>query len=258
MPLLFGRDLRQTLARGGPMPARTAIALVAQALDGLAVAHAAGFVHRDIKLENLFLEDDGTLKVLDFGVAKIATDGAPGLTAPGVSPGTPRTMSPEQCAGGVVDARADLYAAGLALYELVTGRGPFDDQRGNAHALRFAHCERAPMPPSELAPHTVGPELDAVILRALAKSPDDRFQSASEMAAALRRLLPAEAARSPRSIRRSRLRRPAPRKPPRAWIPAAASALAVAFFALGLAFGRTLPLAGGPQRAAPSIPAAKL
>lgn len=259
MPLLSGRDLRAVLARGGPMPARDAIALIAQALDGLAVAHAAGLVHRDVKLENLFLEDDGTLKVLDFGVAKIAGSGAMALTDPGASPGTPRTMAPEQCTGGAVDARADLYAVGLALYELCAGRGPFDDLRGNGHALRFAHSERAPLPPSRFAPQSIGPELDAVILRALAKSPADRFQTAAEMAAALRRALPVEAP-APKSSRRPRGRRIPARRAPSPWIPAAASLLAVAFFALGLAFGRTLPLLGGPDRdrAAPAAPAIKL
>ncbi|APR83239.1 serine/threonine protein kinase [Minicystis rosea] len=260
MPLLRGRDLRTALACSGTFHPHAALALVAQALDGLAAAHAAGLVHRDVKLENLFLEDDGTLKVLDFGVAKVMRAGSFGLTQPGVSPGTPRTMAPEQCAGVTVDARADLYAIGLALHELVTGRGPFDELRDD-RAIRFAHCDRTPLPPSRFAPQLIGPELDALILRALAKSPADRFQTAAEMAAAVRALLPAprapESSRPPPLIRprahRRRLRRPEKR-----WIPAVASALAVASFALGLAFGRTLPLLGAPDRGSPTVPATKL
>ena len=265
MPLLLGRDLRDELGRGGALPADAAAALVAQALDGLSAAHAAGFVHRDVKPENLFLEADGTLKVLDFGVAKALGGGAGGATDHGASPGTPRSMAPEQCAGGPVDARADVYAAGLVLYELVAGRGPYDDLLGNDHALRYAHCTRRPAPPSAISPRPVPPALDALVLRALAKSPADRFQSAAEMAAALRGLLRAggEPAPAPSAPRRSSPPRRAPlaaggrrlragrRRPP--WVPAALSALALASFALGLLFGSALPLAA-PWRAAVEVP----
>ena len=250
VPLLRGRDLRDELAGRGPLPARLAVGLIAQALDGLAAAHAAGLVHRDVKLENLFLEDDGTVKVLDFGVAKITRDGALGLTDPGSPPGTPRSMAPEQCAGAEVDARADLYAAGLALYELVTGRGPFDDLRGNDHAMRYAHCSRDPAPPSRFAKVPDG--LDAIVLRALAKAPQDRFQSAGEMATALRELCAEPQAPPPRPRRRRERRSHGP------WITATASTLAVAFFAAGLAFGRALPLVGAQDHAPAGVSATKL
>jgi eukaryotic-like serine/threonine-protein kinase len=267
MPLLRGRDLRDELARAGALPVDTAVELVAQALDGLAEAHAAGFVHRDVKLENLFLEEDGTLRVLDFGVAKVVRAGARGHTDPGASPGTPRTMAPEQCSGGPVDARADVYAVGLALYELVAGRGPFDDLRGNDHALRYAHCERRPVAPSAVAPQPLPPALDALILRALAKSPAERFQTAAEMAVALRLLLRlgddptlVEAAQRPRpsrSMRRARRLSSPPgsrRRLRRLAIPWVPSVMAVAFFALGLVFGRALLFAAAPERS----PAASL
>lgn len=267
MPLLRGRDLRRELARAGALPASAAARLVALALDGLAAAHAAGIVHRDVKLENLFLGDDGSLKVLDFGVAKaIAARPDDGRTCPGASPGTPRTMAPEQCSGGPVDARTDVYAAGLSLYELCAGRGPFDDVRGNDHALRFAHCDRLPPAPSSVARQPIAPELEAVILKALAKSPADRFQSAAEMAEALRRALHREeqtelAARPASALdqgpqivatrprpRPSRLARKGharasirPRSRARgAAMHAAIAALAVAIFALGIAFGRSI------------------
>jgi serine/threonine protein kinase len=254
MPLLRGRDLRDELARAGALSATTAIALAAQALDGLGAAHAAGLVHRDVKLENLFLGEDGALRVLDFGVAKVMDEGFLCRTEPGAAPGTPRTMAPEQCAGEAVDARADLYAVGLALYELLTGRGPFDELRGQDQALRFAHCERAPEPPSRFA-RGVSEALDEVVLKALAKAPARRFQTAVEMAEALRRLLPAPrgeggpASRAPLS--RAPLSRPRPsrRRPalgraerqPKPWIPAVISASALAFFTLGWVFGATLP-----------------
>ena len=257
MPLLRGRDLRDEIARGGPLAATTAIALTAQALDGLGTAHAAGLVHRDVKLENLFLGEDGALRVLDFGVAKVMDEGFLCRTEPGAAPGTPRTMAPEQCAGVPVDARADLYAVGLALYEMLTGRGPFDELRGLDHALRFAHCERAPEPPSRFA-RGVGEALDTVVLRALAKAPGERFQTAAEMAEALRALLPpargegGPSSRAPisrsrpsrrRAVERTAVRTAMRRATRRArpWIPAAISACALAFFTLGVVFGATLP-----------------
>ncbi|AUX47413.1 protein kinase [Sorangium cellulosum] len=196
MELLEGRDLRVELARLGVVAIPTALGLVQQALSALSLAHAEGIVHRDLKLENLFLCDDGTLKVLDFGVAKLLHAGA-SLTAPDAVVGTPRTMSPEQCAALPIDPRADIYAMGLVLYELVAGRGPFDELRGKRDALRFAHCEREPPPPSRLAPQPIPPALERLILRAIAKAPEHRFQTAADMEAAVRRLLGARGGAAP-------------------------------------------------------------
>ncbi|WP_438024767.1 serine/threonine-protein kinase [Sorangium sp. So ce233] len=187
MELLEGRDLRTELARLGVVAVPTALGLVLQALSALSLAHSAGIVHRDLKLENLFLCDDGTLKVLDFGVAKLLHAGA-SLTDPDAVIGTPRTMAPEQCAARPIDPRADIYAMGLVLYELVAGRGPFDELRGRRDALRFAHCEREPPPPSRLAPQPIPPAVERLILRAIAKAPEHRFQTAADMEAAVRRL----------------------------------------------------------------------
>ncbi|MCK6587371.1 MAG: protein kinase, partial [Polyangiaceae bacterium] len=100
--------------------------------------------------------------------------------------GTARTMAPEQHASGSVDARTDIYAAGLVLYELVAGRGPFDEVRGQEQAMRFAHCERRPPPPSTFAPQEVPAPVEEAILKAIEKRPERRFQSAAEMAATLR------------------------------------------------------------------------
>ncbi|MCC6559132.1 MAG: serine/threonine protein kinase, partial [Polyangiaceae bacterium] len=185
MELLCGRDLRAELAGARYLEVAAALACMEQALEGLAAAHEAGIVHRDVKLENLFLCEGGLLKLLDFGVAKLDSAGA-WQTAADALVGTPRTMAPEQCRPGPVDARADLYAAGLALYELVTGRGPFDDLRGQPDALRFAHCDRPPPPPSRIAPQPIPPDVERIILRALEKSPARRFQTAREMAAEIR------------------------------------------------------------------------
>ncbi|WP_437894687.1 serine/threonine-protein kinase [Sorangium sp. So ce124] len=187
MELLEGRDLRTELARLGVVAVPTALDLVLQALSALSLAHAAGIVHRDLKLENLFLCDDGTLKVLDFGVAKLLHASA-SMTAPDAVIGTPRTMAPEQCAAQPIDPRADIYAMGLVLYELVAGRGPFDELRGRGDALRFAHCEREPPPPSRFAPQPIPAALEQLILRAIAKAPEHRFQTAADMEAAVRRL----------------------------------------------------------------------
>ncbi len=235
MELLRGRDLRATLAHTGPLPVARALDLAAQALDGLAAAHAAGVVHRDVKLENLFLGDDGTLKVLDFGIAKIA-HGDAALTLPGAVVGTLLTMAPEQFLQAAVDRRADVYAAGLALYELLTGQGPFDELRGMPQALQFAHCERPPPAPSRLARRPIAEGVEAAILRALAKSPGDRFQSAREMADALRR----------QGARERPWRRPF-RRAARALIPAALAAI----FALGVAVGRV-----GAEPPRPALPSA--
>jgi serine/threonine-protein kinase len=193
---LRGRTLREELRARGPLPVVEAIDYTCQALDGLARAHAAGLVHRDVKLDNLFLCDAAAgrrvVKLLDLGVAKLL-DGAAEragfaprafLTREGVCVGTLRYLAPEQIVGPRVDQRADLYAAGMVLYILVAGRGPFDGARGPA-AVVGAHLGCVPRPPSCVRPGAIPAELDAVVLRALAKDPAARWQSAAEMRVAL-------------------------------------------------------------------------
>lgn len=229
MELLEGRDLRRELRRLGVLSVPAALSLVAQVLDGLEVVHGAGIVHRDIKLDNLFLCDDGSLKILDFGIAKRDRRGSP-VTGHGIL-GTARSMAPEQHANGIVDARTDIYAAGLVLYELIAGRGPFDEVRGREHAMRYAHCERRPPPPSTVAPQEVPKDVEEAILKAIAKRPDHRFQSAAEMAAVLRDLL---AGTSKTESAASPSRRP--QAAPALW-----SWLASAAEALGSVGGRIFP-----------------
>jgi serine/threonine protein kinase len=185
MELLEGNDLRRELARFGMLAVPSAIGLVAQALSALSVVHRASIVHRDVKLENLFLCADGRLKLLDFGIARSDEGARLGRTGCGVALGTPRAMAPEQHDAGSVDARTDLYAVGVALFELVTGRGPFDEEARTIDALRIAHCRKAPPAPSSLARQPVSPAFDRVVLRALDKDPARRFASADELRRAL-------------------------------------------------------------------------
>lgn len=202
MEYLPGQSLADVVAaRGGWLPVAEAVEIVQQALDGLSAAHANGLVHRDIKLDNLFLCDQTTqagkrlVKILDFGVAKVmsgAGDGAPAPlmvpTGTGVVVGTPRFFAPEQARGKALDHRADIYAVGLVLYSLVAGRGPFDEAR-NITEMAKAHVFTKPDPPSVYARQTIPDRLDGIVLRAIAKKPEQRFQSATEFSAMLGRVL---------------------------------------------------------------------
>lgn len=189
--ILRGETLQDYLKRCGYLPLRECIALGSQLLAGLGAAHAQGLVHRDIKPANLFLVGEGehmTLKILDFGVAKLTrpSDQVTGLSAPtaeGLMLGTPRYMAPEQVAGSPVDGRTDLYAAALVLYIMATGFGPFDDVRGFVELCK-AQALRKPHPPSGIVA-TLPKAFDELVLRALEKSPDDRYADAAEMQRAL-------------------------------------------------------------------------
>jgi serine/threonine-protein kinase len=194
MPLLVGHTLSEELRQRGYLPPTEAVELVQQLLSALDIAHQAGLVHRDIKLDNLFLCDDGAgrrlLKLLDFGIAKVLPDAqlceVAGLrTQDGTIMGTPRFIPPEQATGSEVGPSADLYGAGIVLYELLTGRDPFQHVTGVVSLLKAHVSEDAPIP-SAIAPQPIEPVLDAVVMRALAKRPQDRYASAAELSAALR------------------------------------------------------------------------
>jgi len=198
MEYLPGRSLSEEAeARGGYLPVAEALDMTRQALDGLAYAHEAGLIHRDIKLDNLFVvepkkgTDKKIVKILDFGVAKVTDTGSDDAPAPlmvptgmGVVVGTPRFFAPEQARGQKLDHRADIYAMGLVLYNLVAGRGPFDHCQTITEMAR-AHVLTPPAPPSQLAPQPVPAALDEVVLRAVAKAPDERWPSAEAFAEAL-------------------------------------------------------------------------
>jgi len=198
MERLYGRTFRDELAARGPLPPLEALDRVTQALAGLAAAHGAGVVHRDVTLDNLFLCDPDaegrrSVKVLDFGVAKLVAVGL-GAPAPlmfqteqGVLVGSPRYLAPEQITGRPVDARTDVYAAALVLYTLLAGRGPFDHAAQLGDILR-AHTAELPAPPSRHAPGPLPAALDRAVLRALDKDPERRFPSAAAFAAELSRV----------------------------------------------------------------------
>jgi serine/threonine-protein kinase len=189
MELLRGATLAAELRARGTMPMLEAVAYTRELLSALAAAHELGIVHRDIKPENLFLHsqtgDRSVLKVLDFGLARVLPM-APGSLQPlalptgtGMIVGSPRFMSPEAARGQRVDHRADIHAAGLVLYVMLTGRGPFD------HAGPHDTFSIVPDPPSRHAPAPLPPLLDDVVLTALRSNPDERFQNANAFSSAL-------------------------------------------------------------------------
>ena len=194
MELLRGEDLTSFLGRQGVLTPLVAIEIGKQLLSALDAAHMLGVVHRDVKPDNIFLvRDVGApggirIKVLDFGIAKLVGDqlGPKPKTKGGSILGTPAYMAPEQCRGGAeIDARADLYAVGCILFELLTGRPPFMAE-GGGEVMAMHIYEPAPRL-SQLAPH-LPPDLDALIAKLLTKQPVDRAPSASWAYAALERV----------------------------------------------------------------------
>jgi len=192
MEYLRGRPLSQVLARG-LLPLEDVVRIVVPLCRGLAAAHRAGIVHRDLKPENIFVsrrDTADTVKILDFGVSKIK-EGAfqdRKITKSGDVLGSPLYMSPEGSRGDAeLDGRADLYAVGVMLYEMCAGQVPFSAD--NYLRVLHQHVSEAPRPPRSLRPDLPA-EVEAIILRALAKSPDDRFQTADELAEALTTAVP--------------------------------------------------------------------
>jgi serine/threonine-protein kinase len=181
MALIEGESLADRLARVGPLDETMAADIAWQIADALDYAHHQGVVHRDIKPSNILLATDGRALLTDFGVALALDD--PALTRTGHTVGTPAYMAPEQANGAAVDGRADLYSLGVVLYQMVTGRTPF---RGNTPQVLHAHVYDPPPAPSTIA--RVSPGMEAIILRALAKDPPERFLTGAAMAQALAHL----------------------------------------------------------------------
>src|SRR5215472_12802363 len=175
MEFVRGETLQRLADRMGPMPPDLAAQLCAQALDGLAHAHRAGIVHRDLKPGNIMVTDEGLVKVMDFGIARIA--GSEHLTSDGLAMGTPAYMAPEQILGHETDARSDIYAMGIVLYSLWTGQPPFHAET----PIAIAHKQVTDLPtPVNVVRPNLPMWCDAVLARALAKDPADRFQTAQE------------------------------------------------------------------------------
>jgi len=180
MELVEGVSLDERL-RHGPLPAAEAVRCIDQILSALAYAHSRGVIHRDIKPANMMLTPDGTVKLMDFGIAKGATDRK--LTMTGTTMGSLYYMSPEQIRGATsLDARSDLYSVGVSLYELVTGKRPFDGD--SQFAIMSAHLEKTPVPPIAID-HSLPPALNDLILLSVNREPEARFQTAAAFRNAL-------------------------------------------------------------------------
>ena len=188
MELVAGRTIADRIRTDGPVPAPTALAWAAQICEALKVAHAAKVVHRDIKPSNVMVTDAGTVKVLDFGIARFVEQQTTrtGLTAAGMVIGSAEYMSPEQAQGGHVDARSDLYSLGGLLYFTLTGRGPFEAD--SPVGLAYQHVTRTPEAPSRYRQGIPRP-VDAFVLSLLAKDPQDRPGDARTVGERIRGLL---------------------------------------------------------------------
>ncbi|MBI4462856.1 MAG: protein kinase [Acidobacteria bacterium] len=226
MEHIGGRTLESLLAaQGGErLPVETALELAQQLAEALAYAHAQGIIHRDIKPANILVTPEGRAKITDFGIAKLALAQA---TLPGQILGTPSFMSPEQVSGDAVDGRSDLFSLGVILYWLLTGDKPFTGDTTTAVSFKIVYKD--PVPASQLNP-ALGPHVDYMLDRALAKNPDQRYQNGRELAADLDDLRHDRAPRSAAhagpvpGIDRTTLRQPARRAaPPDATLPLAAA-----------------------------------
>ncbi len=228
MELFEGSTLESVLAERGHLQPDEAARIVGSVLLGLGHAHQQGVVHRDVKPGNILIDRDGLVKVTDFGIAKAAFAGED-LTTTGNLLGTSGYLAPEQITGGPIDARTDLYATGIVLYEALTGRTPF---RGETHiATATMRLTKDPVPPRALR-SGIPRELDQVVMRALARDPDDRYRSAREMHEALSRAVPSSGHAMPSSAAPRAEPGPAP-SPVRSWLAVPLLILLVAALAVG-------------------------
>jgi beta-lactam-binding protein with PASTA domain/tRNA A-37 threonylcarbamoyl transferase component Bud32 len=186
MELVEGPTLRDVLRDGRKILPERALELTQGVLEALSYSHKAGIIHRDIKPANVMLTQTGGVKVMDFGIARAVADTSATMTQTAAVIGTAQYLSPEQARGETVDARSDIYSAGCLLYELLVGRPPFIGE--SPVSVAYQHVREAPVPPSQLDP-VITPAIDAVTLKALAKDPMDRYQSAREMKADISRVL---------------------------------------------------------------------
>ncbi|UUU23508.1 protein kinase domain-containing protein [Streptomyces sp. DSM 40750] len=179
MELVEGRTIRDLLINAEAPGPEQALIIVSGVLEALAYSHQHGIVHRDIKPANVIITHSGAVKVMDFGIARALHGAQSTMTQTGMVMGTPQYLSPEQALGKAVDHRSDLYATGCLLYELLALRPPFIGE--TPLSVVYQHVQDIPVPPSEVSDGAAPPELDGLVVRSLAKEPDDRFQTAEEM-----------------------------------------------------------------------------
>src|ERR1043165_5094781 len=197
MEYVDGRTLRDLLRQDRRLLPERAVELVDGILRALDYSHRGGIVHRDIKPANGMITRAGDVKVMDFGIARAMADSAATMTQTAQVIGTAQYLSPEQARGERVDARSDLYSTGCLLYELLTGRPPFLGD--SPVAIPSHHARENPVPPSRLDPE-VPPWADSIVLRAMAKDPRERYQSAAEMRADIQRALSGVPVAAPRGV----------------------------------------------------------
>ncbi|WP_228993741.1 protein kinase [Streptomyces sp. DH8] len=197
MEYVEGQPLGSVLAADirdhGAMPADKALKVTADVLAALETSHEMGLVHRDIKPGNVMMTKRGVVKVMDFGIARAMQSGVTSMTQTGMVVGTPQYLSPEQALGRGVDARSDLYSVGIMLFQLLTGRIPFDAD--SPLAIAYAHVQEEPVAPSSIN-RAVTPAMDALVARALKKNPNERFPSAAAMRDEIDRVLNASGGRT--------------------------------------------------------------
>ncbi|MEV0480467.1 protein kinase [Streptomyces sp. NPDC050508] len=179
MEIVEGRTIRDLLLNAEAPGPEQALIIVSGVLEALAYSHQHGIVHRDIKPANVIITHNGAVKVMDFGIARALHGASTTMTQTGMVMGTPQYLSPEQALGKAVDHRSDLYATGCLLYELLALRPPFTGE--TPLSVVYQHVQDIPVPPSHTSNGVCPPELDGLVMRSLAKDPDDRFQTAEEM-----------------------------------------------------------------------------
>ncbi|GID32711.1 Stk1 family PASTA domain-containing Ser/Thr kinase [Paractinoplanes brasiliensis] len=180
MEFVNGRTLKEVLAQEQRIPPRRALEMIADICAALEFSHRHGIIHRDIKPGNVMITQNGQVKVMDFGIARALASGATTMTQTSAVIGTAQYLSPEQARGESVDARSDVYAAGCVLFELLVGHPPFVGD--SPVSVAYQHVREEPRAPSDIN-HEVPPDVDAIVLKALAKNPMNRYQSAQEMRA---------------------------------------------------------------------------
>jgi beta-lactam-binding protein with PASTA domain/tRNA A-37 threonylcarbamoyl transferase component Bud32 len=184
MEYVDGRTVRDLLIEGHRLLPERSLEIISGVLRALEYSHQAGIVHRDIKPGNVMVTRNGDIKVMDFGIARAMSDAQATMTQTAQVIGTAQYLSPEQARGERVDSRSDLYSTGCLMYELLTGRPPFTGD--SPVAIAYQHVRENPVPPSRLDPD-IPPWADAIVLKAMAKSPNDRYQTAAEMQADIQR-----------------------------------------------------------------------